>query len=79
VLVTEELFTKRGSRPNLDITHGPDNRASDNSGVFLDLPPFSFKTTSILEIPFPRDAGILKAVRSFGRMVAKPDITPVLE
>ena len=62
VLVTEELFTKRGSRPNLDIMHGPDNRASDNSGVFLDLPPFSFKTTSILEIPFPRDVTVLRTV-----------------
>jgi hypothetical protein len=42
--------------------HGPDNRASDNSGVFLDLPPFSFKTTSILEIPFPRDVTVLRTV-----------------
>ena len=62
VLVTEELFTKRGSRPNLDILHGPDNRASDNSGVFLDLPPFSFKTTPILEIPFPEDVTVLRTV-----------------
>ena len=62
VLVTEELFTKRGSRPNLDITHGPDNRASDNSGVFLDLPPFSYKTTTLLEIPIPGDETVMRTV-----------------
>jgi SAM-dependent methyltransferase len=62
VLVTEELFTKPGSRPNLDIKHGPDNRASDNSGVFLNLPPFSFKTTSLLEIPIPGDLSVMRTV-----------------
>ena len=62
VLVTEELFTKPGSRPNLDISHGPDNRASDNSGVFLELPPFSFKTTPLLEIPIPGDETVLRTV-----------------
>jgi SAM-dependent methyltransferase len=62
VLVTEEVFTKPGSRPNLDITHGPDNRASDNSGVFLDLPPFSLKTTPLLEIPIPGDVSVMRTV-----------------
>ncbi len=62
VLVTEELFTKRGSRPNLDITHGPDNRASDNSGVFLHLPPFSLKTTTVLELPIPGDETVIRSV-----------------
>jgi SAM-dependent methyltransferase len=62
VLVTEELYTKRGSRPNRDIKHGPDNRASDNSGVFLDLPPFSFKTTTVLEIPILGDETIIRTV-----------------
>jgi SAM-dependent methyltransferase len=62
VLVTEELFTKRGWRPNLDISHGPDNRASDNSGVFLDLSPFNFKTTTILEIPIPGDESVIRTV-----------------
>ena len=62
VLVTEGLFTKPGSRPNLDITHGPDVRASDNSGVFLDLPPFSFKTTTLLEIPIPGDETVMRTV-----------------
>jgi len=62
VLVTEEVFTKPGSRPNLDIAHGPDNRASDNSGVFLDLPPFSFKTTPVLEIPIPGDVSVMRTV-----------------
>jgi SAM-dependent methyltransferase len=62
VLVTEEVFTEPGSRPNLDIAHGPDNRASDNSGVFLDLPPFSFKTTTILEIPVPGDKSVIRTV-----------------
>jgi SAM-dependent methyltransferase len=62
VLVTEELFTEPGSRPNLDIAHGPDNRASDKSGVFLNLPPFGFKTTTILEIPVPGDKSVLRTV-----------------
>jgi hypothetical protein len=66
VLVTEEVFTKRGSRPNLEITHGPDNRASDKSGVFLHLPPFGFKTTTILEIPVPGDESVLRTVRVEG-------------
>jgi SAM-dependent methyltransferase len=62
VLVTEELFTQPGSRPNLDIAHGPDNRASDNSGVFLELPPFSFKTTPVLEIPIAGNQSVLRTV-----------------
>ena len=62
VLVTEEVFTKPGSRPNLDIAHGPDNRASDNSGVFLDLPPFNFKTTTVLEMAIPGDLSVLRTV-----------------
>jgi SAM-dependent methyltransferase len=62
VLVTEEVFTKPGSRPNLDIAHGPDNRASDNSGVFLNLPPFSFMTTPVLEIPIPGDLSVMRTV-----------------
>ena len=60
--MTEEVFTKPASRPNLDIAHGPDNRASDNSGVFLNLPPFSFKTTPVLEIPIPGDLSVLRTV-----------------
>jgi hypothetical protein len=62
VLVTEELYTRPGLRPNLDIAHGPDNRASDNSGVFLDLPPFNFKTTPILELPIPGDVSVMRTV-----------------
>jgi SAM-dependent methyltransferase len=62
VIVTEELFTRPDSRPNLDIQHGPDNRASDNSGVFLNLPPFNFKTTLMLEIPIPGDLSVMRTV-----------------
>ena len=61
--------------PNLDITHGPDNRASDNSGVFLDLPAFSFKTTSILEIPLPQDETVLRTVLVEGLTKARPKLS----
>lgn len=53
LLVTESVSMGRVVRPNLDIPHGPDVRASDNSGLFLDLPPFNLRTRVVLEIPDP--------------------------
>ncbi|MCI0560699.1 MAG: class I SAM-dependent methyltransferase [Nitrososphaera sp.] len=42
LVVTEEQRTdQRGLVPNKDKTHGPDTRFLDQSGVYLDLPPFS--------------------------------------
>ena len=61
--VTEGLYLGRGSRPNLDIPHGPDIRATFNSGVFLDQPPFNFKTTTILEIPSAADQTVIRTVQ----------------
>jgi len=36
---------------NLDKPHGPDIRLSTQSGVFLDQPPFSLQTETLLEVP----------------------------
>jgi SAM-dependent methyltransferase len=61
VLVTEHVYS-RGNRPNMEITHGPDNRATYNSGVFLNLPPFNYTTTPILELPIPEDNAVMRTV-----------------
>jgi hypothetical protein len=63
VWVTEGVYVGPGSRPNLDIPHGPDIRATFNSGLFLDLPPFSLKTTPILEIESPDDDTLIRTVQ----------------
>lgn len=51
LLVTEEIYSGKGRRPNRDKPHGPDNRLYDRSGVYLDLPPFRLETATVLEIP----------------------------
>lgn len=63
VWVTEGLYVGRGCRPNLDITHGPDIRATFNSGVFLDLPPFNLKATRVLEIPGKEEDSVIRTVQ----------------
>jgi SAM-dependent methyltransferase len=50
VLVTEEVYTGWGCRPNRDKTHGPDNRLYDRSGVYLDRPPFNQCAKPALEL-----------------------------
>jgi hypothetical protein len=34
--------------PNLDKPHGPNIRIDDDSGVFLDKPPFNIKISRVL-------------------------------
>jgi SAM-dependent methyltransferase len=49
LIVTEHLPTDASAIPNLDKPHGPDIRLYDGSGVFLDRPPFSRRTHTLLE------------------------------
>jgi hypothetical protein len=58
VLVTEHQFLQT-SRPNLDKLPGPDIRK--DSGVFLELPPFSQTCETVLEVPLS-DAEVLRTV-----------------
>jgi 2-polyprenyl-3-methyl-5-hydroxy-6-metoxy-1,4-benzoquinol methylase len=51
LIVTEHIPTGRKVKPNRDKPHGPDIRLYWNSGVFLDQPPFSRRTTILLEAP----------------------------
>jgi SAM-dependent methyltransferase len=60
-LVTEHLPTGCDVIPNKDKPHGPDTRVCDASGVFLDEPPFSLATETMLEIPHDL-AGVLRTV-----------------
>jgi hypothetical protein len=52
LIITEDCYCGAGMRPNLDITHGPDNRWFRRSGVFLDRAPFNMLTQVVLEIPY---------------------------
>ena len=60
LLVTEDVYNGRGVRPNLDMSHGPDNRLFKRSGVFLDYPPFNLVTETILEAPRPMTFSTLR-------------------
>lgn len=62
VLATEDVYSGRSPRPNLDHTHGPDNRLHKRSGVFLDLPPFNLKTKTILAVPSPQTNSTLRTL-----------------
>lgn len=62
VLVTEDVFSGRGLRPNLDHIHGPDNRLHKRSGVFLDLPPYNLNTQVVLEVPCTESNSIFRTV-----------------
>jgi SAM-dependent methyltransferase len=50
--ITEHLYTGRGSRPNLDIPHGPGTRVPMKSGVWIDLPPFSARAALAGDIEY---------------------------
>jgi SAM-dependent methyltransferase len=52
VFITEHLYTGRGSRPNLDIPHGPGTRVPMKSGVWIDQPPFSARATLAGDIEY---------------------------
>jgi hypothetical protein len=61
LIVTEHLPSDPRAIPNLDKPHGPDTRLFDRSGVFLERPPFSRGTKTLLETPL--DSGqILRSV-----------------
>ena len=51
LLVTEDVYVGPRMRPNVDKPHGADNRFYDRSGVYLDLPPYSLPTKTVLEMP----------------------------
>ena len=50
----------RRMRPNLDMMHGPDNRAFKRSGVFMDRVHFNLQTLNLLEIPSPKTASVIR-------------------
>ena len=54
VIITEHIPTSGKVKPNLDKPHGPDIRLYWNSGVFLEEPPFSLRTTMLLDVPADR-------------------------
>jgi len=52
LVVTEHLYVGPGAVPNKNIPHGMRTRSDEKSGVFLELPPFSRKAETILELPY---------------------------
>ncbi len=50
LVVTEHVFTGADAKYNVDKPHGPFNRATSKSGVFLDQPPFSLPCEVLLEV-----------------------------
>jgi hypothetical protein len=52
ILVTEHVPIGGPVVANADKPHGPDVRLLDRSGVFLDEPPFSLSTHTLLELPY---------------------------
>lgn len=52
MIITEHVYCGAGLRLNVDISHGPDVRLGNRSGVFLEHPPFCIPTQTILEIPY---------------------------
>jgi hypothetical protein len=49
-IITEHVYSGEGSRPNIDITHGPGTRTPLGSGVFIDAAPFSLPAAHIADI-----------------------------
>jgi SAM-dependent methyltransferase len=49
-IITEHVYNGEGSRPNVDITHGPGTRTTLGSGVFIDAAPFSLPAVHIADI-----------------------------
>jgi hypothetical protein len=54
LIVTEHIPADPKVKANRDKPHGPDIRLYWNSGVFLEQPPFSRKTVTLLEVPVDR-------------------------
>lgn len=48
--ITDEIPSSPVAVPNVDKPHGPDTRLFDNSGLFLELQPFSLSAKTVLEI-----------------------------
>lgn len=49
LLITEHLPSpQRAARPNADKPHGPDTRIYNDSGVYVDQPPFSLRVSRTL-------------------------------
>ena len=53
VIVTEHVPTGHGVKRNKDKAAGPDIRLYQNSGVFLEHPPFSLALETLLEVSQP--------------------------
>jgi SAM-dependent methyltransferase len=64
VIVTDHVPTGEVVTPNVDKPHGPDIRLYDNSGVFLDKPPFNRKVELLFALPEhdERGGGLLQTV-----------------
>ncbi len=62
LVVTEDVYKGWWSRPNLDHVHGPDNRLHKRSGVYVDLPPYSLKAETILDVPCPTTSSTIRTV-----------------
>jgi SAM-dependent methyltransferase len=60
LVITEDVYNGPNMRPNLDITHGPDNRLHRRSGVFLDRAPFSLRTQNVVEISCPEFSSVIR-------------------
>jgi SAM-dependent methyltransferase len=60
LLVTEDVYDKADARPNVDVRHGPDNRLSRRSGVYLDLPPYGLRLEHVLELDCPETNSVLR-------------------
>jgi SAM-dependent methyltransferase len=60
LLITEDVYAGSGMRPNLDHTHGPDNRLCKRSGVYVDLPPYNLRAEAVLEMAIPETHSLLR-------------------
>lgn len=52
VFVTEHIYLGPNAKPNIDMPHGPGTRVPDESGVQIDLPPFSTNARTIGDIAY---------------------------
>lgn len=52
LVITEHLYVGPGAVPNKNIRHGMRTRCDEKSGVFLELPPFSRRAETLLELPY---------------------------
>ena len=50
LIITEHIPSDPECTPNVDMVHGPQDRVYLGSGVFVDKPPFSKRTTTLLEV-----------------------------